>query len=246
MKRGVRNVQIGNGLYPTEWRARRLGIGQRELADTFWTAVNVDYAQLQQEAERVRGLVAGAKQVHVTTPDGTDIRMRIDGRPIITSDGVISPDDIKRGGPSVVVYLPAGEVFGAPVPGSGEGTLVAPRDVYNGQEATGVTITFAGGKVTSMTGSGPGFAALKADYDAAGAGKDLVGPFDIGINRAFTLPRGDGPGNFVQAGMVTLGFGGDWWAGGTNQTAFGWLTHLKNATVRLDDKVIVQNGELVP
>jgi hypothetical protein len=194
----------------------------------------------------MRSILAAGKQVHVTTPDGTDIRMRIDGRPIIASDGVISAEDLKKGGPAVTVYLPAGEVFCAPVSGSAEGTLVAARDVYNGQEATGVKITFAGGKVTGMEGSGPGFAALKADYDAAGTGKDLFGPLDLGINRSLTLPRGEGLGNFVQAGMVTLGFGGDWWAGGTNNTAFGWLTHLKNATVRLDDKVIVQNGEIVP
>ena len=33
-----------------------------------------------------------------------------------------------------------------------------------------------------MTGSGPGFEAFKADYDARGPGKEIFGFVDIGIN----------------------------------------------------------------
>src|SRR5262245_53207564 len=44
MKRNVRQVAIGNDLYPTEWRAKRFGIGLDEFTKTFWEAVNADYS----------------------------------------------------------------------------------------------------------------------------------------------------------------------------------------------------------
>src|SRR5436305_4588871 len=43
-KRNVRQVAIGNDLYPTDWRAKRFGVSQDQLAKTFWDAVNADYS----------------------------------------------------------------------------------------------------------------------------------------------------------------------------------------------------------
>ena len=50
-KRNVRQLEIGNDLYPTEWRARHFGISQEELAKTFWAAVNTDYSGVQATGE---------------------------------------------------------------------------------------------------------------------------------------------------------------------------------------------------
>ena len=41
-KRNVRQVEVGNDLYPTEWRAKRFGLTQEQLSKTFWEAVNSD------------------------------------------------------------------------------------------------------------------------------------------------------------------------------------------------------------
>ncbi len=159
LKRNVRTVGIGNGLYPTAYRAKRFGMSQDDLAKTFWEAVNSDYTAVQTTGEKVKGQLSTGKEVHITNPNGTDLRMKIEGRPFFVSDGIISADDVKKGGPAVSVYLPAGEVFCAPVAGSAAGKVVESQTFFRGKEVNNLTLTFAAGKLTAMTGrictSGP-------------------------------------------------------------------------------------------
>ena len=180
-KNNVRTIEVGNGLYPTEWRAKRFDMSLDDLSKTFWEGVNVDYTSLQAKGEQVKAAIAG-NEVHITNPNGTDLKVRIQGRPVYVSDGVISPEDLKKGSPFVGVFLPAGEVAVTPVTGTAEGKVVVDRDFFDGKEIQNLTITFVAGKITSMTGSGPGFEAFKADYDARGPGKELFGFVDFGIN----------------------------------------------------------------
>jgi aminopeptidase len=243
-KRNVRQVDVGNGLYPTEWRAKRFGMSQDELAKAFWGAVNTDYSALQASGEKVKTALSAGKQLHVTDLNGTDLNVRIEGRPFFVSDGIISAEDVQKGFPAVSVYLPAGEVYCAPVPDTAEGKVVLSRDFYNGKEITGLTLTFARGKLISMTGSGPGFVELKARYDASGEGKELFGFVDFGINPNFSIPAASKLGNWIQSGMVTVGIGNNTWAGGDNKDSFGNPSHLPGSTVTLDGKTIVENGVL--
>jgi hypothetical protein len=46
------------------------------------------------------------------------------------------------------------------------------------------------------------------------------------------------------AGMVTIGIGGNAWAGGTNKEPFSLVHHLPGATVTLDGKALIENGKL--
>ncbi|HLE63091.1 MAG TPA: aminopeptidase [Pyrinomonadaceae bacterium] len=242
--RNVRQVAIGNALYPTEWRAERFGMTQEELARSFWSAVNADYSALQATGERVRATLATGKEVHITNPNGTDLKVRIEGRPFFVSDGIISAEDVKKGGPAVSVYLPAGEVYCAPVPGTAEGKVVVSRDFYQGKEVTDVTLTFVAGKLTSMTGSGPGFAKLKAQYDATGPGREQFAFVDFGINPNFSIPATSKLGNWIQSGMVTVGIGNNAWAGGDNKVSYGQIGYLPGSTVTVDGKTVVEKGVL--
>jgi hypothetical protein len=236
---------ISNDLYPTAWRARQRGISIDELAKTFWEAVNADYSRVQSVGEKMKAVLSAGKELQIRNPNGTDLKVRVDGRPFFVSDGVISPEDVKKGGPSVIVYLPAGEVSCAPVPGTAEGKVVFAHSFYNGKEVTDLTLTFARGKMTSMIGSGPGFDKLKADYEAVGEGKDLFAFVDFGINPDLRLWPSSRIGNWVQSGMVTVGIGNNsTWAGGDNKVSYSYADHLPGSTVTLDGKTIVESGVL--
>lgn len=240
-KRKIRSVEVGNGLYPTEWRAKRFEMPPDNFAKTFWEGVNVDYSNLQAVGEKAKTALVG-KELEITHPNGTSLKMNLASRPVYISDGIISPEDVQKG--SVNVYLPAGEAAVIPAAGSGDGKFVIDREYFDGKEITNLTLTFAGGKLTSMTGEGPGFAALKADFDARGAGKEILGYVDIGINPNLKLSPSTKYGNWVSAGMVSVGAGNNTWAGGTNNASGGITGHLAGATVKIDGKVIVENGVL--
>jgi aminopeptidase len=244
LKRNVRNVAIGNDLYPTEWRAKRFGVALDQFTKTFWEGVNADYSSVQTNGDKLKAQLSAGKELHITSPEGTDLKVKIEGRPFFVSDGIISPEDVQKGGPAVSVYLPAGEIYTTPVAASAEGKIVVPHDFYRGKEVTNVTIVFAGGKITSVTGSGEGFDAMKKDYDSnTDAGKEMLSYVDFGINPNLKLWPTSKLGNWVQAGMVSLGTGNNTWAGGDNKATFGLGGHLGGCTVELDGKTIIEKGE---
>jgi leucyl aminopeptidase (aminopeptidase T) len=244
LKHNVREVEVGNGLYPTDWRAKRYGMSADDLAKTFWGGVNVDYSDLQTRGEQVKAALSSGNELHITDSGGTDFKVRVQGRPYGVSDGIISAEDVKKGGGAVNIYLPAGEVYVTPVPGTAEGKIVRAKEYFGGKEVNDLTLTFAGGKLVSMTGSGPGFDLLKKQYDAAGDGKDLFGFVDFGINPNVKLPASSAVATWVPAGTVTLGLGNNTWAGGDNKSPYNYAVSMPGTTVTLDGKAVVENGQL--
>ncbi|MBV8855563.1 MAG: aminopeptidase [Acidobacteria bacterium] len=240
----VRAVEVGNGLYPQEWLAPRYGMTAEELSKTFWGGVNIDYTDLQARGAQVSAALAAGSEIHVTDANGTDLKLKVQGRTYGVSDGIISAEDLKKGPANMSVYLPAGEVYTTPVPGTAEGKIVAKKDFYRGQEINDLTLTFSAGKLVSLTGSGPGFDKLKADYDAAGEGKDTFAFVDFGINPNVKLPANSQLATWVPAGTVTLGLGNNVWAGGDNKTAYNYGVSLAGTTVTLDGKPVVEAGQL--
>jgi aminopeptidase len=241
IKNKVRNISIGNDLYPTEWRAKRYEMPLNDFAKLFWQGVNIDYANLQSQGEKARTALTG-KELEITHPNGTSLKLNIESKPAYISDGIVSPEDVQKG--NTDAFLPAGEAAVIPAANSGTGKFIVEKDYYNGKEVRNLTMTFENGKLTSLTGEGDGFAALKADYDARGAGKDLLSYVDLGINPNYSLSPSSKYGNWVSAGMVSVGTGNNLWAGGSNSIGYGLGGHLAGATVKIDGKPIVENGVL--
>ena len=241
IKNKVRSVNIGNGLYPTDWRAKRFEMPIDDFSKLFWSGINIDYSELQAAGERAKTQMAG-KEVEITHPNGTSLKANLESKPVWISDGIISADDVATG--VLDVYLPAGEAVMLVAANSGTGKFVVEKDFFNGKEMHNVVFNFENGKVTSMTGEGDGFTAMKADFDARGEGKDQLGFVDIGINPKYTLSPASKLGNWISAGMVTIGTGNNLWAGGTNDSNGSLTGHLAGCTVKVDGKVIVENGTL--
>jgi aminopeptidase len=244
IKHNVRSVEVNNGLYPQDWLAKRYGMTPEDLAKTFWGGVNVDYTDLQSRGAQVSAALSAGNEIHITDANGTDLKVKVQGRSYGVSDGIISAEDMKKGPSGLSVYLPAGEVYVTPVPGTAEGKVVLAKEFYQGQEINNLTLNFAAGKLTSFTGSGPGFDKMKAGYDAAGEGKDLFAVVDFGINPNVKLPAGSQIATWVPAGTVTVGVGNNVWAGGDNKTPYGYFVSLPGTTVTLDGKPVVEAGQL--
>jgi leucyl aminopeptidase (aminopeptidase T)/tetratricopeptide (TPR) repeat protein len=242
--RGVRRVFVGNGLYPTAGNAKLLGISRESLAKLFWESLDVDLAQVTADGEALRTTLLAGKELHVTNPNGTDLRFRIEARPVLVSDGVVSEEKVRRGGAATVVYLPAGEVLLSAVRGSAEGTVVGDRVPYEDAWIEGLTMTFRAGKLTSMTAK-KGLERAQAQYNAAGDRRDEFAGIDFGINRRARASTRKDLLSWIPAGMVSLGVGNDLWAGGDNAEPFGVTAFVPGSTVTVDGRVVVQGGELV-
>jgi len=243
-KRGVRTVALGNGLYPNAERAEQFGISREALAEMMYGGVDADYPALQSSGQQVRNVLAAGKEVRITNPNGTDLKVGISSRPITVNDGIISAEDRKKGGAATSVWLPAGEVYLTPVPGTGEGTVVADQFFFQGKRVDGLRLVFKGGKLTSMTAK-EGLEPLQAAYDAAGPGRDVLGVIDIGINPGIKSPDRSPVHVWGKAGTVTVSVGNNTWAGGNNQVSFGLAAYSPGSTLTVDGKPLVQDGRVL-
>jgi leucyl aminopeptidase (aminopeptidase T) len=240
-KSDIRLVNLGNSMHPSPSNAARLGLAQGELARVFWASVGVDPATLQARGEALRGKLAAGQVLHITAPNGTDLTVNIASRPSFVSDGMITEEEVAKGGASKFLWLPAGEVYVAPVPGSAEGTVVADHN-HEGQQIPGLTLTFAGGKLTGMTATS-GIEPVQSAFDAAaGDRKSEFAVVDFGINPAVKSAAGTPIRTWVADGIVSVGVGNNTWAGGDNNAPYALFLHIPNATVTLDGTVIVDGG----
>jgi leucyl aminopeptidase (aminopeptidase T) len=245
MKRGVRRVYVGNGLFPTPATAKLLGVSEADLAGIFWGALATDPKKIQANGSAVKAAFAGAKLARVTHPNGTDIRFGVEGRPVILSDGVISPEQAAKGGPSAILYLPAGEAQIAPVPGTAEGKVVIDRMDWGIGPVEKLNWTFRAGKLVEYSAKpSPAFTRWKELYEAAGTGKDVFAGIDLGLHPGLRLPRGKPFLSYIPAGMVTVMMGDDTTLGGTNSSSYYAAGFLPGATVQLDGKPLVEKGVL--
>jgi len=247
-RRGVRSVALGNEMYPTAARARLYRVTQPQLEKLFWEGVNIDYSALQARGAAFRKTLEAGKELRITHPNGTDLRIRVEGRPVFVSDGVIDEEDVKRGAPET--FLPAGEVYLVPVKGTAEGTLVDDEMVMDipglhGEQNVikGFKATFKAGKIVSLDARSGLDTFKKVYWDVVGPGRDELSLINFGINPKVKFIPGSRLEVYQASGMVALGIGNQQWAGSDNTASFGSRNYLPGCTVTLDGKVLIQNGE---
>ena len=108
---------------------RRTAVTHTAVYDaTYVKALDIDYAALSRRQEEAIALLRSG-DVHVTTPDGTDLRFRVGDRPFNKQDGDASKARMAQARVRVdrEVELPAGVLRVAPIESSVNGVLVIPK-----------------------------------------------------------------------------------------------------------------------
>jgi aminopeptidase len=241
LRRNVRQVSLDNGLAPSPSRAKALGIDEAEMSALYWSGLAADYAGVEAKGNAVKDLLAKAGELHITLPNGTDLKMKIKGRKAFVSDGVISDADMKTGAGAILLYMPAGEVFVTPVPGTAEGKIVDDRMVFFGKEILGITADVKAGKITAINAKS-GWDAIKSQYDAMPISKLEVSSIDLGINPA--VRTGGKLETYMGAGNLTIGTGGNEALGGSIKDLGGLYFMMSGATITLDGTTLVDKGVL--
>jgi hypothetical protein len=125
----------------------------------------------------------GAEEIRVRGRAGTDLTLRIAGRPWLSDATPLEP-----GG---VANYPGGEVFVAPHADGADGVLVADLTVpftVEGLVDEPVVLRFERGRVASIEG-GEAARRLRKLVDGAGPGADVIAELGIGLNPS-VVPRG--------------------------------------------------------
>jgi aminopeptidase len=214
----IQEVRLGKRwcgtLWPTSALAQEAGMSDDDYAAFVERALFLDrpdpvaaWRELSDRQQRIVDRLMPAREIRIEA-DGTDLRLRVDGRTWINSNG-------RRN-------MPSGEVFTGPLEDSADGTIrFALPSNPRGASVEGVELTFEDGTVTKAT------AERGQDYlDAALAtdpGARFLGELGIGTN--FGIDRATGSILLDEkiGGTVHLALGRSYpETGGTNVSALHW------------------------
>jgi aminopeptidase len=198
--------------------------------------MSADLAELRRKGRAVADALTAAGEARITCPNGSDLRLGLDGREAIPDAGELS----ERG---AFGNLPCGEGFIAPVEGTGEGKLVVDGSIADvGIVEEPVELIVEAGHLKAA--SGDAGARLMEILTAPGPDGTNVAELGIGTNGKAILT-----GNVLEdekiLGSAHVAFGASAAIGGTVQVPVHLDCVVLKPTVELDGEPIVRAGELL-
>src|SRR6266568_2950099 len=119
-KRKVKMLAIEATLATPE-RAMAAGLEYEEWKRVMFEGCMADPQEMASHSESLASVMSGDGDVRVTTPFGTDLRFRLDKRPVDYSNGLATEEKAERG---EVAFLPAGGVEVSAAEDSAEGRII--------------------------------------------------------------------------------------------------------------------------
>jgi len=239
----VRLVIIG---YPSKQEAENNRLDFQTYEKMHWDAVNADYRQIAEKGDQLKRMLQAAKQVRVTSPSGTDLSFAVGNRPVVVQGGVVSEQASKeKFFLSRVASLPGGSLSLAPIEASVNGKVVVPKSRCRYDPLTDASFEFKSGKLDNFK-AGKGADCFNQTIAPYTGPKDTFASFSVGLNPALRVIEDGGDYRpHDAAGMVYVGIGDNQLLGGSNKTQSGYNFPIVKATVAIDGKVVVKDGQLI-
>lgn len=220
-RRGLRHISICN---PTPALAEAFHIPLDILRQCYWNAINIDHTLLDQRQARIGSLLSRASHVHITSPLGTDLSLRIDGRPVHLDD----------------LGLPRGEVYLAPLEDSANGIAIIDRAFIRGQAIQRLQLTFTAGRLVDIQAPESGEAEILSELLEISTGdKNVIAEFAIGLNPGVSQPSGDIRLDEKIYGSVHIAIGANTSFGGRNRSNLHLDLVILHPTIWLDGQMLL-------
>jgi leucyl aminopeptidase (aminopeptidase T) len=221
-------------LDPSLEQAEALSKSYEEVQEMFLDSLDIDYAALTELGKRIINRVESGGVIHLTCPNGTDLKLNADGRYWVNDDG--QPDSRSSSVTPYIHNLPVGEVFVAPIEDSARGVMF-PKSLP-GSLVRNWRIEF-GKQGKAEISAEEGFEFAKPRLEKATGNPYSIAEFAFGTN-----PCGDMLLATEKAyGTCHVAIGENIWLGGTNECSLHWDFLIENPTVTIDGECILSNGE---
>ncbi len=203
--------------------------------------VEADFEKQKPIIEKVASLLTDAKKIRVTTPAGADLTANIEGRQGFALTGIVEPGQF-CGATNMESPI-------SPQEGTTHGVAVIDGSVVGGIHGMGglvkepIRCTIKDGMVTDIEG-GEEARRLKAALDDFGDPRAYnVAEIALGLNPK-VVPVGRQIVDMGAWGSVHIGMGRNTALGGKVEVPLHFDMIMRDATVELDGKVIMENREL--
>jgi leucyl aminopeptidase (aminopeptidase T) len=226
---------------PTRAFAEGLSLRYNSYEEMSWYSVDAHYdSALANRVTRLKGLLAKAKQIRITSPLGTNLTFSIAGRPVLSYDGQVTPEDAAgRALFKKIDKLPAGMLEVSIVENSANGKVVVSQTECDYEAVNQATLTFVAGKLQTIVAKDGG-ECLKNKFASPQGPQDMIGSISFGFNPLLKPMNIDGGLYWPKAaaGMVTISLGSNQFPGGNNAIDTPQFSFpLTNVTVEIDGKV---------
>ncbi|MED4582525.1 hypothetical protein P9578_06970 [Brevibacillus choshinensis] len=200
--------------------------------------LRADFIELKPKVERVANLLTDGSSVAIRTEKGTNLTLSIRGREGRALTGFANTRDISA------AHCIESSI--APVEGTAEGILVVDGSIPGiGLIQTPVIVEIKQGKAISISG-GPEADAFRHVLEQKNDEQDSifqVGEFGIGMNPECELENSmlSDEGVF---GTIHIALGTNAYIGGTVKAKGHYDMVVRDATVEIDGKILLQNNDL--
>lgn len=210
------------------------------LEETMLRCLSADYYAIAARTEQVTQMLSRGEAVGIRTEAGTDLRFSIRGINGIASTGLIHQ-------PGGFGNLPSGEAYLRPLEGTangrlvidgsmaGIGNLMSRNEIIRIEIADGLAVKIDGGSSASK---------LDEMLRAVGPQAFTVAEFGVGTNDAARII-----GNILEdekvMGTIHIAFGNNVSMGGSVNVPIHLDGIVRDPTVELDGKLLMENGKLI-
>jgi leucyl aminopeptidase (aminopeptidase T) len=221
-------------LDPNKQQAEALGKTYEETLAMFLDSLDIDYKALTALGKKIIRRMNKGGEIHLTSPNGTDLTFHAEGRPWGNDDGKPNPPNAQV--TQYIHNLPVGEVFVAPIETSAQG-VIYPKSMP-GSMIQDITIRFHGKQKAEITAQ-KGSEHLEARLERATGNPYSIAEFAFGTNPC---------GNMLLAtekafGTCHVAVGQNVWLGGKNDSSIHWDFLIEDPTVTIGEKTILRNGK---
>jgi leucyl aminopeptidase (aminopeptidase T) len=210
----------------------------RFFAEMFEGPMTADYHQVAEDSRRMAELLTKARSARLTTPDGTDLTMDLNGRSGDVDSGFVA-------GMERPINLPGGEAFIVPVEGKAEGKVVVTPDGF-ARLNENMTISFAAGQAFDIKGGGSVGdeyrQLLELPTPGLQPGRRNLAELGIGTNPKATSVKSTLEAEKIM-GTVHVALGDNSVMGGTVEADLHQDFVLWDPNLYLDDKLVIENGQ---
>jgi len=226
-------------LFPTQAHAQDAHMSLRDYENFVYAGGKLDkrdpvaeWKKLGERQKHLADFLDKGKEMHITTPDGTDIKFGIKGRRWINCDGKNN--------------FPDGEVFTGPIEDATEGVVQYRFPaVYGGREVNDIRLVFKAGKVVDCSAShNEDFLIQMLDQDKGGR---VLGELALGSNYGIKHHTRNILFDEKIGGTFHAALGAAYpESGGTNKSALHWdmICDLRQGgLVTVDGKTVSKNGK---
>lgn len=221
---------------PTPDQAAMFGLDFDDYEAAFWRAFDIDYVALRERAERVCAILDGAGEVHITSPKGTDLRLRIDGRRLERDVGLVTAE-------MPFTNLPCGEICLSPLEDAVDGVVVFDKAYWDGEWVEDLEAVFERGVARGVRAK-RGLELFNDTMASASGGGNVIGELGIGLNPAVTRPCGNMLLDEKIIGTIHLAVGDNRSLGGANESSLHWDLLVMEPTVTIDGRPMLVAGDL--